>query len=207
MSGNFAMRLADLRKEKKLSQKEAAACLGVSQALLSHYEKGIRECGLDFLKRACDYYDVTSDYLLGLTDSRHGLNDIDIYSENELPIDSEFRIKTLIRAFVSLTEKLSASSDASENRLREEIALSVYRFALLSVKYGIMDKDWFSIDANNAEAMSSSMLAMLFSYKKQNDEKAQNSYEEEPEYLKTLVAGAENIMRDKYAEILDIENE
>ncbi len=207
MSGNFAMRLADLRKEKKLSQKEAASCLGVSQALLSHYEKGIRECGLDFLKRACDYYDVTSDYLLGLTDSRHGLNDIDIYSENELPIDSEFRIKTLIRAFVSLTEKLSASSDASENRLREEIALSVYRFALLSVKYGIMDKDWFSIDPNNAEAMSSSMLAMLFSYKKQNDEKAQNSYEEEPEYLKTLVAGAENIMRDKYAEILDIENE
>ena len=76
MSANFALRLSDLRKEKNLSQKEAASCLGVSQALLSHYEKGIRECGLDFLKRACDYYDVTSDYLLGLTDSRNGLNDI-----------------------------------------------------------------------------------------------------------------------------------
>ncbi|MCD7774665.1 MAG: helix-turn-helix domain-containing protein [Clostridiales bacterium] len=205
MSGSFAVRLTDLRKEKNLSQKEAASCLGISQALLSHYEKGIRECGLDFLKRACDYYDVTSDYLLGLTDSRHGLNDI--YSESELPIDSEFRIKTLIRAFVSLTEKLSASADTTENRLREEIAISVYRFALLSVKYGIMEKDWFSIDPDCAQSLSSVTLDMLFSCKQQSDEKAANAYEEEPEYLKTLVAGAENLMRDRYAEILDLDNE
>ena len=59
MSADFALRLTDLRREKNLSQKEAASCLGVSQALLSHYEKGIRECGLDFLKKASNYYDVS----------------------------------------------------------------------------------------------------------------------------------------------------
>ncbi len=38
-----------LRKERGITQKQAAEDLGVSQALLSHYEKGIRECGLDFV--------------------------------------------------------------------------------------------------------------------------------------------------------------
>ncbi len=35
--------------------------------MLSHYEKGIRECGLDFLVRIADYYNVSCDYLLGRT--------------------------------------------------------------------------------------------------------------------------------------------
>ena len=62
-----------LRKEKHLSQKEAAAALGVSQALLSHYEKGIRECGLDFLIRTADYYGVSTDYLLGRSADPDGM--------------------------------------------------------------------------------------------------------------------------------------
>ena len=43
-----------LRKERGITQKQAAEDLGVSQALLSHYEKGIRECGLDFVVRVAD---------------------------------------------------------------------------------------------------------------------------------------------------------
>ena len=53
-----------LRKERGITQKQAAEDLGVSQALLSHYEKGIRECGLDFVVRVADYYNVSCDYLL-----------------------------------------------------------------------------------------------------------------------------------------------
>ena len=48
-NSRFANRLSQLRKERDISQKKAAADLGISQALLSHYEKGIRECGLDFV--------------------------------------------------------------------------------------------------------------------------------------------------------------
>lgn len=61
-----------LRKEHKLSQKQVASDLGVSQALLSHYEKGIRECGLEFLVKVSEYYNVSCDYLLGKTSSRSG---------------------------------------------------------------------------------------------------------------------------------------
>ena len=43
----------------------AAVELGISQALLSHYENGAREPGLGFVCRACDYYGVSADYLLG----------------------------------------------------------------------------------------------------------------------------------------------
>ena len=57
--------LADLRKKKGVSQRKAAADLHISQALLSHYENGAREPGLPFLCRACDYYGVTADYILG----------------------------------------------------------------------------------------------------------------------------------------------
>ena len=61
--------LAALRRSKGVSQRKAAAELHISQALLSHYENGAREPGLPFLCRACDYYGVTADYLLGRADS------------------------------------------------------------------------------------------------------------------------------------------
>lgn len=70
MSSSFSGNLSALRKEKGISQSEAAKELGISQALLSHYERGIRECGLDFLVRAAKYYDVSCDYLLGISKSR-----------------------------------------------------------------------------------------------------------------------------------------
>ena len=56
-----------------ITQKQAAEDLGVSQALLSHYEKGIRECGLDFVVRVADYYNVSCDYLLGRSAERNGM--------------------------------------------------------------------------------------------------------------------------------------
>jgi transcriptional regulator with XRE-family HTH domain len=61
----FAQALSQLRREKGISQRQAARDLGVSQALLSHYENGIREPGLAFVAKVCDYYQVSADYLLG----------------------------------------------------------------------------------------------------------------------------------------------
>ena len=64
---DFCAILARLRKEKGVSQRKAASDLNISQALLSHYENGAREPGLAFVCRACDYYGVTADYILGRT--------------------------------------------------------------------------------------------------------------------------------------------
>ena len=72
MSSEFSRTLSLLRKERGVSQRTAASDLGVSQALLSHYENGIREPGLAFVVRACDYYRVSADFMLGRTLSREG---------------------------------------------------------------------------------------------------------------------------------------
>ena len=72
MNEEFSRTLSLLRQEKGVSQRTAATALGISQALLSHYENGIREPGLPFVVRACDYYGVSADFLLGRTLSRDG---------------------------------------------------------------------------------------------------------------------------------------
>ena len=64
MDRSFADTLLALRQSRNLSQRTVAADLGISQPLLSHYEKGTREPGLNFVCRVCDYYGVTADYLL-----------------------------------------------------------------------------------------------------------------------------------------------
>ncbi len=72
MATDFSRTLSMLRKEQGISQRKVAAALGISQALLSHYENGIREPGLGFVIKVCDYYHVSADYLLGRTLDREG---------------------------------------------------------------------------------------------------------------------------------------
>lgn len=72
MSNEFAHRLSMLRKESRMNQRSVAAKMEISQALLSHYENGIREPGLEFVIKACNFYGVSADYLLGRTGVRDG---------------------------------------------------------------------------------------------------------------------------------------
>ncbi len=81
MNKDFPRVIKLLRKERGLSQKEAAEKLGVAQALLSHYENGKRECGLDFLVHVADFYGVSVDYILGRSNSRTGT----VIAQEELP--------------------------------------------------------------------------------------------------------------------------
>lgn len=64
---DFAAVFSSLRRDSGLSQRQAAQELGISQALLSHYEKGIREPRLDFIEKVCRYYGVSADEMLGMS--------------------------------------------------------------------------------------------------------------------------------------------
>jgi len=70
MKSDFATILSRLRREKGLSQRRVASDLGISQALLSHYENDAREPKLEFVIKACCYYGVTADYILGRINDR-----------------------------------------------------------------------------------------------------------------------------------------
>ncbi len=72
MENRFSEILCELRKRQGLSQRKAAADLHISQARQSHYENGAREPGLVFVCRACDYYGVSADQILGRADTRSG---------------------------------------------------------------------------------------------------------------------------------------
>ena len=95
MASDFSRTLALLRREKRISQRTAAGDLQVSQALLSHYENGLREPGLSFVVRAADYYGVSCDYLLGRSLSREGgiaANPVPANAE-EVEVDAELARK------------------------------------------------------------------------------------------------------------------
>lgn len=81
MEDAFSKNMSQLRRERGLSQRKAAADLNISQALLSHYENGAREPGLPFLCRACKYYGVSADYMLGMSGNPHGADGGEVLGE------------------------------------------------------------------------------------------------------------------------------
>lgn len=100
--------LALLRQEKGLSQRAAAKDLGISQALLSHYEKGAREPGLAFVARAARYYNVSSDFLLGLSLSRDGTTILDAATLTDISAEKGNVLRGNVMA--TLTKKLLVNS-------------------------------------------------------------------------------------------------
>ena len=128
---DYYERLCELRTEKGISQKEAARDLSVSQALLSHYERGIREFGLDFLNRAADYYGVTTDYLLGRSDSRSGLNSEYLEDRTE---DGKFTAQTVYRAAIMTHERMNAGSSTAGEKTDLLYAAAVYSTLFAAAK-------------------------------------------------------------------------
>lgn len=65
----YFRRLADIRVDKDLKQKEVAAILKMSPEVYRRYEKGLREIPVWALIKLADYYQTSTDYLLGRTDN------------------------------------------------------------------------------------------------------------------------------------------
>ena len=64
----FKTRLKELREERNLSQTQLAKEIGVNSRTINGYELGRRQPDYDTLKKLCDFFAVTSDYILGFTD-------------------------------------------------------------------------------------------------------------------------------------------
>lgn len=65
----LSTRLKTLRNEKKLTQKQLAEKINVTHVSISGYESGNRSPDTDTLQRLADFFEVSTDYLLGRTDS------------------------------------------------------------------------------------------------------------------------------------------
>ena len=73
----IGMRLRELRQEARLTQTSVAREMEISNSALSQYEASKRVPDYDLLCKLARLYDVSTDYLLGLTDFRLRFNDID----------------------------------------------------------------------------------------------------------------------------------
>lgn len=63
---NYKEKLKNLRIDNDITQTQLAEILGVKQTAISKYEKGLREYKIEDLIKLCRFYNVSSDYILGL---------------------------------------------------------------------------------------------------------------------------------------------
>lgn len=171
MISDFKRTITLLRKERGLSQKKVASDLGISQALLSHYEKGIRECGLEFLVKISDYYDVSCDYLLGRSADRSGSQIVaeDIPDPDSGGKDNVFRGSVA----VTLNKKLIANSiniiydllqKINNKGLTQEVSgyfmLAIYRiFFIIYSSNNQNPKDFFAVSRIRAQGVTQSAIS------------------------------------------------
>ncbi len=68
---SIGKRIGDLRRKQHFTQDELATRIGISRAALSHYEKDRRDPDYQTLQKIADYFDVSTDYLLGRSNQRN----------------------------------------------------------------------------------------------------------------------------------------
>lgn len=154
----FAQVLSQLRKERGISQKKASGDLGISQALLSHYEKGIRECGLDFVIKCSEYYGVTTDYLLGVSENRNG---VDMTFMSDVDSTDVSSVQTLVQASNMILKMVAGAKDEGASKyIYDYYTLCIYRGALTMAKAGILPKEMFKIDFTLGRELASAAIAV-----------------------------------------------
>ena len=71
------IRLKELRKEIKYTQRDVANYLGITQPAYANYENGSRQADYDTLNKLADLFNASVDYILGRTDDRQPSNSLD----------------------------------------------------------------------------------------------------------------------------------
>jgi len=67
---DYIRRIKDLREDSDYTQEYVAHFLGTSQTMYARYERGANELPIHHLLKICELYNVSSDYVLGLSDKK-----------------------------------------------------------------------------------------------------------------------------------------
>lgn len=67
---DYIQRMRNLREDSDKTQQQIADYLGTSQTMYARYERGANELPIHHLISLCRYYNVSADYLLGLSDNK-----------------------------------------------------------------------------------------------------------------------------------------
>ena len=72
---NYKLRIRDLREDHDKTQQNIADLLGTSQTMYASYERGASELPVRHLIRLAQYYHVSMEYIVGLTDNKTPVED------------------------------------------------------------------------------------------------------------------------------------
>lgn len=103
-------RILELRNLSKLSQADLAKFVGCTQVAISHYEKGQRKIPPEVIAKLCSAFNVTSDYLLGFTDTNakspaaQGSEAVVDFGSSSVDMDTFTRIQRANKLFLSLDD-------------------------------------------------------------------------------------------------------
>lgn len=99
----FGDRLRELRKERSLQQSELGEIFGLSPSAIGSYERGLREPMYSILVAFAEYFNVSTDYMLGASDERLTL---DAYvSMNAIDLEEFLASSSVKLRGVTMTEE------------------------------------------------------------------------------------------------------
>lgn len=174
----FGQRIINLRKEYGESQESLLETLGVTQQTLSRYEKGERQASLDFVIKAAKHYNVTADYLLGLSDCKSaeqdmqiackvtGLSDLSIYKIQDIVKYPYFDIINNVLEDVEDSYQFSEILKKIFTLCENEIKIQAFADAfceLANVKFSLSDDSTNSIVFRNALIQLQAALNSFYS--------------------------------------------
>ena len=117
----FGELLAELRQDRRLTQKELAQIIFVTDGTISNYENGVHLPDVDKLISLADFFDVTVDYLLGRCSSPLSP---DVYDE---PVLGTRTAGELIRDIRDMT---------SERKQALSVVINDMNFSMMVGQYG-----------------------------------------------------------------------
>ena len=103
-------RIRELREERGMNQDALAGLVGVSQQKISKVERNTESLGIDLLIEISDYFGVTTDYLLCLSDEKRGTV-------------QDRRVKQKMDEYAKLIETYESLSEENKKMVRKMMAV------------------------------------------------------------------------------------
>lgn len=113
----FAKRLHDLRTEHRITQRELAKALGVTDMTISRYESGSVEPSIEIIYRICDYFNIGLNRLLGETEFQS--KDVPQFATWDFFSGALLPNETASEAFVQVINISSALKEQELRTLRD----------------------------------------------------------------------------------------
>ena len=116
----FGQKLLELRKKSRKSQAEIAQLLGITTSAYQNYENGRREAGYATISKLAQFYNVSTDYLLGVEEQKNPFAGLNIKISDKPFIEAYKQLPDDAKQlFILIMEKLAAAAQSEPDRSEE----------------------------------------------------------------------------------------